>query len=132
MATADYRSLQDSVNTENLSKKSTQLSYANVTKSTPCKEQAIVIDAHDGIPLKDYIITVGKLTDPLNIRYVSRISNSRICIFMSTQNVVNELCLNHPTVNINNISLNLRPLVIQNKRIILSNVCPILPNSVIE
>lgn len=115
------------------SKQSTaKLSYAASMQSFPTKEQAIVIESHDGITIKEYVIAIGKLTNPSNIRYVSRISNGRICIFLSSKKCVEDLILTNPKILINNISLEVRPLLTKNKRIILSNVCPVIPNHEIE
>ena len=76
-------------------------SYSAIAQCGPTKDQAIVIEAHDGIPIKDYTFAIGKLTDPANIRFVSRISNNK---------KIAELLSTHLTVEINNVKLELRPL----------------------
>lgn len=133
---SEYRSQNETRTTHsnnvNEFKKPPQPSYATVAQCTPNKEQAIVIEAQDGIPIKEYVLTIGKLIDPVNIHYVSRISNSRVCMFLSSKSIAQELCLTHPTVTIDDKILALRPLITSNKRVILSNVCPIIPNAVIE
>ncbi|PSN40972.1 hypothetical protein C0J52_22711 [Blattella germanica] len=83
-------------------------SYSTITQSGPTKDQAIVIEAHDGIPIKDYIYAIGKLTDPTNIRFVSRISNNRICIYLANKKSVEEICTHYPRIEINNIHLESR------------------------
>ena len=107
-------------------------SYSTVTQSGPTKDQAIVIEAHVGIPIKDYIYAIGKLTEPTNIRFVSRISNNRICIYLANKKSVEEICTHYPRIEINNIQLEVRPLLTKQKRVILSNVCPVIPHSEIE
>lgn len=106
------------------------LSYANVTQSEcfPKKDQAIVIDAIDEIPIKEYITAIGSIVKPNNIRYASRISNNRICIFLADKRFVDSLIDNNTKVNIRDNSLSIRPLITRAKRIILSNVCPIIPH----
>ena len=65
---ADYRSFEGKpTNSTN----STKSSYASITQSPQSKEQAIVIEAIDQIPLKEYVFAVEKLTEPSNIRYMS-------------------------------------------------------------
>lgn len=128
----DYNNSSSGIQVTTTKETNTRLSYSSVTQSNPSKEQAIVIESHDGINIKDYVLAVGKLTSPSNIRYISRISNGRICIFLSSKKVVEELILANPKVLINNVSLEIRPLLTKNKRVILSNVCPVIPNYVIE
>ncbi|PSN31016.1 hypothetical protein C0J52_26567 [Blattella germanica] len=110
----------------------TQRSYASIAQLPPKKEQAIIIESHAGLTIRDYVLAVSKITDPSTIRYISRISNARICIYLSSSKVAETLTSTHPTIQVNGIELPLRPLLTQNKRIILSNVCPIIPNTIIE
>ena len=126
---ADYRSLEGKpTNSTN----STKSSYASITQSPPSKEQAIVIEAIDQIPLKEYVLAVGKLTEPSNIRYVSRISNARICIYLASKKVAEEIVTKYPKVKVGNMLLELRPLITKNVRVVLSNVSPVIPDYVIE
>lgn len=126
---ADYRSQEGNSTRSNVNNKS---SYASVTQAPPSKEQAIVIEAVDQITLKEYVLAVGKLTDPSNIRYVSRISNARICIYLANKKAAEDLVTKYPKVQISNMSLELRPLVTQNVRVVISNVSPVIPDCVIE
>ncbi|PSN36113.1 hypothetical protein C0J52_17194 [Blattella germanica] len=107
----------------------TQRSYASIAQLPPKNEQAIIIESHAGLTIRDY---VSKITDPSTVRYISRISNARICIYLSSTKVAETLMYTHPTIQVNGIELPLRPLLTQNKRIILSNVGPIIPNTIIE
>lgn len=109
-------------------------SYANVIKSDvfPTKEQAIIIDAIDGSSLKEYINSISSLVNPTNIRFVSRISKNRICMYLANTELVNKLVENNSTITVGNEKLTIRPLLTKNKRIVLSNVCPIIPHNVLE
>lgn len=100
--------------------------------SFPTKEQAIILDAIEKISVHEYTVAIGKIVKPENILYVSRISNSRICLYLSSKELVANLCDNNTQVNIGNTNLSIRPLISKSKRIIISNVCPIIPHSVIE
>lgn len=106
--------------------------YSKILKTSPTRDQAIVIEASDNIMLKDYVLAVGQLTDPSNIRFVSRISNGRICIYLTNKKIVEDITTKYTRIKINNESLMIRPLITKTKRVILSNVCPVIPNSVIE
>jgi len=97
----------------------------------PKKDQAIVIDINVSLPHKDYIIAIGKLVQPSNILFASRISKERICIFLSSKSLVDNLIEKHPYILIQEQQFKLRKLYNPNKRIILSNVYPNIPPDVI-
>lgn len=109
-------------------------SYANTVKSDmfPTKSQAIVIDSVDGAPIKEYIQSIGNLIGPANIKFVSRISMSRVCMYLSSESIVNKLTGEPTNIKIGNNDLLIRPLETKYKRIIISNVCPIIPHFVLE
>ena len=71
----------------------TSMNFATViiTENTPSREQAIVFNSIDGIPQIEYIFAIGKLVKPINIIFVSRISNQRFCIFLSSKQVLDNL-----------------------------------------
>lgn len=109
-------------------------SYANATSSDvfPTKDQAIVIEAREGISIKEYTNEVAKITDPRNIRFISRISNNRICIFLSSKEEAENLTDKHKLITIKDQELTIRPLINKHKRVIISNVCPVIPHMIIE
>jgi hypothetical protein len=51
---------------------------------------------------------------------------------LSTKQTAEMLAKKYTTKSINNFSLNHRSLIKKNKRVILPNVCPIIPNAVIQ
>lgn len=133
---SDYRSqLQNNVPKSQVSSTANNrtTSYAAVTQNDqfPKKDQGIVLEAKDGIPLKDYIFTVGNIVKPENIRFASRISNNRICLFLATKEIVEEVT-SKGYIMINNILIQVRPLITKHKRVILSNVSPTIPHIFIE
>lgn len=109
-------------------------SYASVTQNDqfPKKEQAIVIEAKEGILLKDYVTKIGELVNPTKIRFASKISNSSVCIFLSMKGIAEELTSKHQQVNMNNQVLEIRPLITKHTRVIISNVYATIPHSYIE
>lgn len=117
-----------------ISMSSSRASYSQAAQyvNFPKKSQAIVTDAVEGITIKDYTVAVGKIIGPDNIRFVSRISQGRVCLYLSSDTLVNQLLQSHKKININNTVVEFRPLVSTAKRVILSNVCPIIPHSIIE
>ena len=57
----------------------------------PKKDQAIVTEVIDGLTIKDYTLAIGKIVKPENVLFVSRISNGRVCVYLSSQDLVNKL-----------------------------------------
>lgn len=49
------------------------------------RKHVIFFNSIDGIPQKYYVITIGKILQPKNILFVSRISNNIFCIFLSNK-----------------------------------------------
>jgi hypothetical protein len=79
------------------------------------------------LPHKDYVIAIDKLDQPSNILFASRIYKERICIFLSSKALVDNILENHPTILIQEQHFKLRKLYNPNKIIILSNVYPNIP-----
>ena len=103
---------------------------AAIAKSSlPKKDEAIVIDAVDGLSNDDYIDGLEKLTSVSNIRYISKISGSRVCIYLANKTLVNEL--KNKEIQIKEYVLRIKPLINNNKRIVISNVHPIIPDDII-
>lgn len=98
----------------------------------PKKEQAIIIDVNEELRLNDYVSTVGNIVGPKNIFAASRISNNRVCIYLTDIKLVDMITEKFPTVKIDQFDLNLRRLVSPAKRIILSNVPCHIPHNVLE
>ena len=69
----------------------------------PKKEQAIVLAANDELKLTDYVLAVGELVQPKNVISASRMSNSRICIYLSDESLVDKIVSENTTIKINNV-----------------------------
>lgn len=111
----------------------TGMNFATVTatENTPSREQAIVFNSIDGIPQIEYILAIGKIVKPINIIFISRISNQRFCIFLSSKQVLDNLMQQTQTIKINDQLIQIRRLVNPTKRVVISNVCPSIPNRAI-
>lgn len=97
----------------------------------PTKEQAIVIDAIEGISVHGYTRAVATVSNPAYIRFVPRISHGRICIYLNSNENADKLTENFIKMNIGNEKLSIWPLISKASRIIISNACPIIPHHVI-
>lgn len=141
---SDYRGASDKQptdrNTSNVSNENDgseirrPLSFSNTVKASlfPKKDQAIIYPAIDGLQVKDYVIETGKLVEPKNILFASRMSNGRICIYFSSKEVVNRFIEKEGGLTINDMFIQARKLIMPAKRIIVSNVSPCIPHHVLE
>ena len=111
-----------------------KVSYAKIAQQTvyPKREQAIVTDSVEGITIKEYAVAIAQIIGPHNILYISRISHGRVCLYLSCQEIADKLTETHKHINIQTHTLEIRPLISKTKRIIISNVHPVIPNNVIE
>ncbi|XP_078051695.1 uncharacterized protein LOC144477830, partial [Augochlora pura] len=72
------------------------------------------------------------IVNPGNIRFASRIANNRICVYLSSKSIVEKIVTEKLSVEVRGRTLPVRPLTTKAKRVILSNVCPVIPHAVLE
>lgn len=125
---SDYRVSQTSQTTR---------SYSSVlnqpTTTFPSKKQAIIFPAIENLKLEDYLIALGNIIKPSNIIFSSRISNNRICIYLSKEEILdNFMNTNQGKIQIGEQVLQTRRLITPNVRLLISNVCPSIPHNIIE
>ncbi|CAG9815998.1 unnamed protein product [Phaedon cochleariae] len=124
--TSDYRGSQN----ENPTNRS--YSAALTQQHCPTKEQAIIFNAIDGIRLQDYLIKVGSIINPKNILFASRLSNKRICMYLSSKETVDKFMNENGMIEINGESLRARRLITPAERLVLSNVSPTIPHDLLN
>lgn len=112
-------------------------SYVNAAKSRPPinfpkKEQAIIMNVDEELSRIDYVKSIGKIVGPKNIIFASRISNDRVCMYLSSVQTVENLITKYKSININGINIGIRKLITPSKRVIISNVCPSIPHEIVE
>ncbi|KAH0561119.1 hypothetical protein KQX54_013300 [Cotesia glomerata] len=73
-------------------------SNALLTEIVPEKDQAIILDAIDGVQIHEYAVVIGTKIGPENLRHLSRISNNRVCIYVATKDIADTLIDIHKTV----------------------------------
>lgn len=128
-----FGNVTDSLNTHN-----SRMNYANVTKTTavpifPKKEQAIILNSVDNLTLTDYIEAVGELVpQPKNITHASYMSNKRVCIYLSSIGLVDNIVSNHTSLKIKECDVSIRRLITPARRVILSSVSPSMPHEFLE
>ncbi|VVC39001.1 Endonuclease/exonuclease/phosphatase,Zinc finger, CCHC-type, partial [Cinara cedri] len=121
--------LNTNIQTDKYSAGKKSFAETTINSALPKNDQAIVFESIDNIPQIEYIIAISKLTSPKNIKFVSRISNGRFCIFFNDKNTVDFLIDNHLSIKLNDHTIiKTRRLINPAKRIIISNVSPAIPN----
>jgi len=102
-------------------------------EETPSRKHANVFNSIDSVPQIQYILAIGKIVQPNNIKFVSRISNNRFCIFLSKKQILDNLMqttkINH--IIIHDYFIQIRRHMNPAKKCIISNVCPSIPNQLI-
>lgn len=109
--------------------------YSEVTQQSqmfPRKEQAIILSTVEDLTVADYVTAVGNITGPNHIRFASRISNNRICIYLSNAELVEKFVSAHSVISVRDKQINVRKLITPARRIIISNVCPTIPHNTIS
>ena len=117
MEPSEYRGSQFSNQTER-NNSIESYSHAVQLDASPTKDQAIIIHAIDDTSLQDYALAIGKLIGPKSIRYISKISNNRICAYLDKKEIVLHLTNLRKRITVNNNTLNLRPTLTPAQRII--------------
>lgn len=98
----------------------------------PTKDQAIIFPAIDDTKIQDYILALGSIIQPKHITFCSRISNNRICVYLSSKEIVDDFLSNPGEIKVQHHIIKARRLITPATRLILSNVCPMIPHVVIE
>lgn len=129
--------IQPTMSQSNNTAPSSSQSYSSKARTSPQtmfpkKDQAIVIHAVEPYKLSDYVKSLGSIIQPKNIIFASRISNNRICIYLSSTQTVDDLMKTHCRIKLGDIEVPIRRLITPAKRIVISNVCPSIPHEVVE
>lgn len=155
--TSEYRGGQNYDNTESnlttaqrvetildIAKTSTQQhdlpstrSYSQATKTkptipVPSRDQAIILNVVDELSLCDYLLSLADIVGPKNITFASRISNNRICVFLTSKLLVDRILQERSSINVKGHEIGIRRLITPAQRIIISNVCPSVPPEILE
>lgn len=129
---ADRNVIQTSDNCDNVPKSFALVVGENNSFKFPERNQAIILDSIDNTQKNDYIIGVGTLVEPTNVIFASRISNNRICIYLSSKEIVDKFMTKYGGITLNDKFIQARRLVSPAKRVILSNVSPSIPHNILE
>lgn len=122
-------------NTVNTQPQANPQSFANIVrqKIVPTKDLGIILMANNNeLKLFDYVKAIGSLVSPKNITHASRIAHDRICIYLKSKKIIDELMINRNSIKIAHMNIPIRRCVTPSRRIILSGVSPIITDEEIE
>lgn len=105
---------------------------ATMHRVYPSKEVAIIADCIEGTSITDYACAIAKLSSKSAVRFVSRISNDRVCVYLDSRQSALQLLCEHSTIVVKDTIVGIRPLISSSRRIIFSGVSPSIPNEYIE
>lgn len=69
----------------------------------------------NGVPQIDYVKSLSTITNPINIKIASRISNNCFCIYFVSKDIVDEIISKCPTFTVNNHDILIQKLENQSK-----------------
>lgn len=108
------------------------LSYSNILKTEmyPSKHHAIVIQKMENIDFTDHILALKNIIDLKQITDAYPMSFGRICIYLKTKELADEITDLHKHIIIKGQQVPIRKLMAPTKRLIIS-VPPNIPNDLI-
>ncbi|CAH1155699.1 unnamed protein product [Phaedon cochleariae] len=130
--TSDYRGTSTGTSTSTQPMTFSTVASQQAVPKFPKQDQAILFPFIDGIKLQEYVVALGPIVQPKNILFSSRISNNRICIYLSSTEAVNSFLKNCGQIKIKENIIDARRLITPASRLILSNVCPAIPHEIIQ
>lgn len=98
----------------------------------PSKEDAIIFPIVENATNDDYLQALLEHVLPKQICFASRMSNARMCVYLDSKQSVNEYMQTSGYINVNNQRIEARRLVNPAKKLLLSNVNPVIPHHKIE
>lgn len=85
-----------------------------------------------GKPFEECVHALEYVTYLRNILIYDKISNNRLRIYFKDEQIAKPVTKNHKTIKVLEIDIQIRPLIMLSRRIIISNASPEIPNIFIE
>ncbi len=96
------------------------------------KDQAIVFPIEGDFTNEDYLKALIKYVNPNKILFASRMSNGRFCVYLDSKDTADKFINEFGEMEINNKVIKGRHLLNPVRKLLLSNVCPIIHHRKIE
>ena len=98
----------------------------------PKKDQAVVVPVVDEATNQDYLIALEHYVSPTKIIFASRMSNGRFCVYFDSKETAESFITENSEITVKDKIVKVRPLIIPSKKLLISNVNPCIPHSIIE
>ncbi len=99
----------------------------------PTEEQGLIFKHVEGATIREYLLIIYKMVGGArNIVAASRVSGGKVILFLASKDLVDKFQEDHGGFTFGSTYITTRKLQAPAVKIILSNVSPIIPNSVIE
>lgn len=106
--------------------------YSDLAENRPTEDQAIVLDISSGFPNRKYTDALLAHINPSDIKYMSRISGARFCLFLSQASLVKKLVEEVQFLQVEEHQVKIYPLATKAKKVTISNASPVISNSAIK
>lgn len=125
---SDSRSQEPTENSSPSPSNNRTNSYSGITINGPApnRKNAIIFDSIEGPTLDDYVDGLEELIHASEIRFLSKIANNRVCVYLNGPTTVEEL--ENKKIKVTGHVLTVRPYISRNKRVLISNVSPTIPH----
>jgi hypothetical protein len=88
----------------------------------PNKKFGAIFDSVEGLVIEIYLRNIAEKAGGSNIKYASRLSGERVCVYLAAESFVKELS-DQRGITIDTTFVQCRPYVMISLRVVLSNVC---------
>jgi hypothetical protein len=88
----------------------------------PNKKFGVIFDSVEGLAIEIYLRNIAEKAGGSNIKYASRLSGERVCVYLAAESFVKELS-DQRGITIDTTFVQCRPYVMISFRVVLSNVC---------
>lgn len=106
--------------------------FSKIVEVRPSEDQAIDLYIVSGFPNRKYTDALLQHIEPVDIKNMSTISGARFCSFLRYSYMVKKLVDEIQVLMIGCKEVKISPLVAKAKKVIISNVSPVLSNSTIK
>jgi hypothetical protein len=102
----------------------------NQNEYTPHKKHGVIFEAVESLSIEQYLREIAYTIGGSNIKYASRLSGGRICIYLAAEMYVKQICT-PGGINTEDKFIQCRPYIMASKRVVPSNVLPDIPDDAI-
>ena len=95
----------------------------------PTIEQGLIVDSFEKVPINEYLRAFATKIEAAKILFISRISQQRVCVYVDSTKTAQELIKEENNVlTVMGYNTIIRPIQEKSRRVVISNVSPLLPN----